>query len=127
MRKKTRDHLIELVRQTRPAIILRAAGLCDGHTIFDPKAFLEAGLAIEIVEHLTVVHRSDTRDPKATIFKEGRAVADMRGVYGLHVLEFLAGAFGVEYRGCMGRGFQASAIRDALRQHFNSSAPSSSD
>ena len=37
----------------------------------------------------------------------------------LSLLEFLADALGIEYRRCMGRGFQAQAIQQALHQHFN--------
>jgi hypothetical protein len=35
------------------------------------------------------------------------------------MLELLAGALGVKYPSCMGRGFQARAIQQAMRQHFN--------
>jgi hypothetical protein len=73
----------------------------------------------ELVEQLTIDHHSDTASPRSTIFRDGQAVRTVNGVYGLHMLEFLAGALGVPYRRCIGRGFQAQAIRAALHEHFD--------
>ncbi|MBI1338468.1 MAG: hypothetical protein GC164_16115 [Phycisphaera sp.] len=103
-----------LVRALDPEVILRSADLCDGHSILAPEAFIQAGLPIELVEQLTVTHESDTTSPKSTIFHDGQPVASVRGVYGLDLLVFLAGALGVTYPRCIGRGFQASAIKHAL-------------
>ena len=117
MDKPRRGTLVELVRRCGPEAVLRAAALCDGHTIFDPQAFVRAGLPPEVVEHLTDTHRSDGT-PKGTVFTNGQAVPEVRGVYGLDVLRFLAAALGVEYRSALGRGFPAEHIRQALRRHL---------
>ena len=108
---------VDLVTQCSPEVILRAASLCDGHTVFKPEAFTDAGLPVEVVEHLTSEHHSDG-SPKGTIFVDGQAVESLKGVYGLDVLRFLASALDLEYRDAIGRGFQAQNIHAALRQHF---------
>lgn len=104
-------------QQCGPETILRAALRCDGHSILDPKAFLEAGLPAAVVESLTSVYRSDGT-PKGTIFVDRQPVEELKGVYGLHALRFLAEALGVEYRDAIGRGFEAQNIQQALQQHF---------
>jgi hypothetical protein len=118
LRKKEHQRVIGLVRETDPQVVLKVAGICDGHTIFDPKAFFDAGLHPDIVASVTITHRSDTSHPKSTIFKEDRALTEVTGVYGLRLLEFLASALEIDYRRCMGRGFQASAIKQALHDYF---------
>ena len=105
------------VRSCAPEIILKAAALCDGHSILKPEALLSAGLLAEVVEHLTTTHRSDGT-PKGTLFVAGQAVSELRGVYGLHALRFFATALDVEYRRALGRGFEAANIQNALRRHF---------
>jgi hypothetical protein len=105
------------VRALPAEVILRAASLCDGHGILDPQAFLDAGLPAEVVAHLTRIHRSDG-SPKGTVFVQGRVMAQVEGVYGLHLLQFMAAALDVTYRACFGRGSQACAIREALQAHF---------
>ena len=117
MSKNRFTHISELVSQCDPAAILRAAELCDGHTVFKPDAFLDAGLPGEVVEHCTRTYRSDGT-PKGTVFVNGQPVAELRGVYGLDLLKFLAAALNVDYPSALGRGFQARAIRAALKAHL---------
>lgn len=119
-KKKDIEQVIRLIRQTPPDVILKAAELCDGHSIYKPEAFTDAGLPADVVEYATTTYRSDGT-PKGTIFRNGEPVAELRGVYGLNLLTLIADTLGVEYRRCMGRGFQAQAIRSALHQHFVSS------
>lgn len=125
MAKKKLDHAVRLIRETNPAVILKAASLCDGHTILNPEAFIDAGLAAEVVEFATTTYKSDG-SPKGTIFVRGEPVPELTGVYGLNLLTLLADALGVRYRSCMGRGFQASAIQEALRRHLLPPTSSSS-
>ena len=40
--------LIALLKQTPPAAVLKAVEICDGHTIFTPRAFLDAGLPARV-------------------------------------------------------------------------------
>lgn len=119
----TRRHqqIAEMLRQCDPQAILKAAGLCDGHCILKPEALVDAGLPQEIAEHLTATYRSDGT-PKGTLFVDGEAVPELRGVYGLHALRFFAAALGIEYRRALGRGFEAANIRQALRSRLSSSS-----
>ena len=110
---KRNDRLVELVKQCGPEVILRVASICDGHTIFVPKVFVDAGLPAEIVEHLTTTHRSGGA-PQSTLFVQGRTTPELRGVYGLDLLRFLADALSIEYQQPMGRGLEARKIHAAL-------------
>ena len=123
MKKKDFQKLIEQVRALPGETILAAAYRCDGHTIFKPEAFLDAGLPKTVVDYVTHNHASDG-SPKGTIFVKGQPVDDLSGVYGLDLLRFLADALGVEYRRAMGRGFEAQNIQSALKLHFAASTPS---
>jgi hypothetical protein len=111
--------LVDLVKRCDPQAVLRAAERCDGHSIFKPEAFLDAGLPADVVAHLTVTHRSD-HTPKGTIFVGGQTVKELSGVYGLDLLRFLALALGVEYPRALGRGTQARNLQHALRRHLQS-------
>ena len=106
------------LRQLPAAVILKAADLCDGHSILDPQAFIDAGLPSAVVKHVTQTHTSDGT-LKGTVHIDGQPVEQVEGVYGLHLLEFIALVLNVEYRRCFGRGSQARAIQQALREHFN--------
>jgi hypothetical protein len=117
VRKPTFQQAAAALSTCPPEVILRAAALCDGHTILDPKAFLDAGLPVALVEHLSHTHSSDGT-PKGTIFVDGQPVPEVQGVYGLDLLRFIASALDVDYPSCLGRGFQASAIRESLCRHF---------
>ncbi|CAN5621281.1 hypothetical protein BH10PLA1_BH10PLA1_17180 [soil metagenome] len=116
------QNLVGQVRGSDKEVLLRAAGLCDGHSIVDPKAFIEAGLPATVVDHVTRTHKSDG-SPKGTIFVSGQPVPELRGVYGLDLLRFLADALGVQYRSAIGRGFEAQNIQSALHQHFHPVPP----
>ncbi|QOV89762.1 hypothetical protein [Humisphaera borealis] len=114
--------LTEQVKLCSPEAILRAASLCDGHSILAPKAFLDAGLPPDVVAHLTSTHESDGT-PKSSIYVNGHAVEKLEGVYGLDALRFLASALCVEYRSAIGRGFEAANILHALEQHLQPTVP----
>ena len=122
MSRKETERIIALVRQCDPEAILRAASLCDGHTIFAPEAFTEAGLPAEVVAHMTITYHSDGT-PKGTISVKGQAVKELTGVYGLDLLRLLAQALGVTYARAIGRGFEAGNIQTALHQHFKKPKP----
>lgn len=118
MKQRQDQRLVELIRTCGPEVIIQAAILCDGHCIFDPQAFLDAGLPAPVVAHLTRTYTSDPSSPKGTLFVDGQPVQDLTGVYGLDLLRFLAGALGVDYARAFGRGTEARNIQAALREHF---------
>jgi len=111
--------LVAVVRALPRETVLATANRCDGHTIFKPQAFLDAGLPSEIVDHFTRRHNSDGL-PKTTIYVAGQPVEELTGVYGLHLLRFLANALGVEYASALGRGTEARHIQAVLQRHFDS-------
>ena len=120
MNSRQLQKLATEVRAIAPEAILRAVDLCDGHGILNPQALLTAGLPENVVVHLTRTYKSDTRDPKATLFVNGQAVKELTGVYGLEALRFLAWSVGAEYPRALGRGFEARNIQRALHEHFAS-------
>ncbi len=100
-------------------IVLKVADICDGHTIFTPEAFTEIGAPPAIVAQHTDCYESDLSDYKSTIFgSDGKPVPQLLGVYGLPLIEVICADLGIEYECKMGRGFQAAACRDAIRNHF---------
>ncbi len=115
------QQIVGLTKACSSEVILRAASLCDGHSILKPEAFIDAGFPQVVVEHMTRKYRSDG-SPKGTLFVGGQPVKELTGIYGLEMLRFLAGALGVEYRDAIGRGFEAQNIQIALKQHFGAVA-----
>lgn len=122
MRRREYQQLTDAVRRCGSEAILCAAGRCDGHSILKPEALADAGLPAAVVEYLTNTYQSDGT-PKGTIFVAGHPVAELRGVYGLDALRFLAAALGVKYRSAIGRGFEAQNIQAALREHLGGPEP----
>lgn len=119
MSQKAYQRIVERIRSTDGATILRIAGRCDGHTILKPQSLVDAGLHSGVVKFITHTHQSDGT-PKGTLFVDGRPVQELTGVYGLDLLRLLANALNVSYRSALGRGFEAQNIQSALRQHFES-------
>lgn len=117
MTRTTLDTAYRLIRETKPEALWRVAAMCDGHGIIDPGQLVEAGLAKEAVDYFTETLKSDGT-PKGTIFVDGEPVKSLDGVYGLRLLEAIAGALDVTYTSYMGRGYQARAIQSALRAHL---------
>jgi hypothetical protein len=119
------DHrkIYQAIRETPPEVLLRAASICDGHTIFDPQAFRDAGLPESVVAHVNRRHESSGKDPKSTLFVRGLTVPAIEGVYGLQLLRLLAGALHVEYPHSYGRGTEARNIVAALRKHLETAVP----
>ena len=114
--------IVQLIRDCSPEVILRAASRCDGHSIFKPEAFIDAGLPVDVVSYMTHTYKSDG-SPKGTIFVNGEPVKDLQGVYGLDLLRLLADARGITYRSAMGRGFEAQNIQSALKLQLGSGIP----
>ena len=111
-----------MIRALSDEQILKALDLIngDGHSIKYTRALIEVcGWPEELANAVSKEIESDTSDPKSTIFdKDGNIVEKCYGWYTLSVLMAIASALDVEYRGTIGRGFQARAIDEALREHF---------
>jgi len=108
-------------------IVLAAADICDGHTIFDPQAFLDVGVPQELIDRCTNVYESNFADPKYTISgPDGAPVNQMSGIYGLDALESMVRDFKLEYEPKLGRGFQARVYQEALHKHLDPNPETSS-
>jgi hypothetical protein len=90
----------------------------DGHSIYraDAIPFADLGLDKAAAKRLVQTFKSDTRNPKSTIFKDGRVVKETRGVYLLNLWHAIADNLGVGNAGAMfyGRGSQARALCSAI-------------
>jgi hypothetical protein len=112
MPKTNWKKVAELVKST-PVDALKKAIDVDGHSIYDPSKFIEAGLDPVVVEAFTEVQKSDGT-PKGTIFsRDWEILPTLKGVYGLNLLEFIAQQFGVT-SDKMGRGFRAADLQKQL-------------
>lgn len=106
--------LAALPKETLLAIANVSRG--DGHTLFDPTAYIAAGLTVELASFFTVTHKSDGT-PKGTIFHKGGVVDQVEGIYGLTVNEAIASALELQIGTFFGRGFRAAAFFTAIQHH----------
>lgn len=90
----------------------------DGHTIWEADADFFSGMPEEFMGSVTETLKSDG-SPKGTIWRDGEAVDEMQGVYGLTLLWRLARLIGADmdkHDQLMGRGFRACALTEAIRE-----------
>jgi len=104
-------------------IVLAAADICDGHTIFAPEAFLEVGVPAEMVARYTVKHESDLSNHKETIYdcNSGAPMDETHGVYGLALLIDMVRDFDLGNTYSMGRGFLARECQKKLHDSLGAS------
>ena len=96
----------------------------DGHTLWDADAGFFKEMPKDFMESVTQVHKSDGT-PKGSIWSDGQLVEDMHAVYGLYLLWKLAKEVGANLdrpHGLMGRGFQARALTEAIREKLGEEA-----
>jgi hypothetical protein len=96
----------------------------DGHTLYDAADEIFRGIPKDILESVTRVHKSDGTG-KGSIWRDGRVVEEMYAVYGLNLLWKLAREVGANLeksQGLMGRGFQARALTEAIREKLGEEA-----
>lgn len=91
---------------------LKKAVMVDGHTIYSPAKFLDAGLDTAVVKAFTKKQESGEHY-KEKLFVNGKEVDALEGVYGLDLLEFVANCFGVT-SWKMGRGSRAAHLCEQL-------------
>lgn len=94
----------------------------DGHTLFDPAAYIAAGLTTELANFFTKIHRSDNT-AKVSIFHEGGLVPQVEGIYGLTMNEAIANALNLKTGTFFGRGFRAQALFTAIQHHSSQPFP----
>lgn len=105
------------------SVVLAAADICDGHTIFDPQAFADIGVPQELIDRCTNVYESDFSNPKYTISgPDGKPVNQMKGIYGLDALSSMVRDFDLPAETKFGRGSQAQVWKEALHKHLTAAA-----
>lgn len=120
--EKVRENARVLVRGADPVALLKATAACDGHTIFDGAGLAkDCGLHVGILAAVERVHVSGSH-PKDRIGVPGTPGAmyeQLRGVYGLELLMFIADALEIKYpTHFIGRGFQAQAIQREIYKYL---------
>lgn len=96
--------------------VLREAIKVDGHTIYDPAKFTDAGLDKSVVTAFTKKLQSGA-NYKEQIHVDGKVVESLTGVHGLDVLEFIASVFDVS-SWKMGRGSRAEHLCEQLLEKW---------
>ena len=112
MSKKNYEALKEKVKSTSKDVLRQVVNSVDGHTIYAPKKFTDLGLDPEIVEAYTRVHESGNH-PKEMISAGNTVLPSLQGVYSLNLLQFIAGAYGVDSNK-LGRGSRATDLAEQL-------------
>ena len=109
----------QLIREINPHALFAAAQMCDGHTIWNPEAFIGAGLPAELVNHFNRVHMAaaDGKHSKWGIEgPSGNQIEACKGVYGLELLELICEAYGIPSAPKRGRGTSARWYIEELRK-----------
>ncbi len=109
--------LRQRVKDTDTKVLQDVIRGLEGHKLYAPERFLEAGLDAEIVEAFTEVHESGL-DLKEQLFVDGVPVNQLREVYGLQLLEFIASVFDVS-SWKMGRCSRAFDLAEQLMEKFS--------
>lgn len=115
--RKVGDHMEDIKTKVREAL---EAGVIigDGHTLFRPEFYAPYFSEDELKKaRLIQTHKSDGT-PKGTIFaSDGSVVPELKGVYNLSFLYWVAGRVGVtKYVRAEGRGSQASELVGYIRE-----------
>lgn len=91
----------------------------DGHTLFDPEAFRNAGMPEYIVDYFTAVHATDLSSPQGVMFdSKGNLVPYIEGIYGLEMLRSMASSLGAKASSALGRGFEARELTKNIEEHL---------
>lgn len=102
----------ENVKSMAPATIWDAIKIIDGHTIYDPSQFDAFGP--KIVKNFTQKLKSEDNYKGQLHDNDGKEVDTLTGIYGLDLLEFIAGIFQVNTRK-HGRGSRADDLLCQLK------------
>ena len=106
------------IKSMSPEQILACVDICDGHTLFKPEVFIEAGFPEEAIPDIVEVYKSDGT-PKGSLYDEtNKPVDEIKAIYDLDFLRQVAGILDVKYPDMMGRGFQARVIKQSIKAHL---------
>ncbi|MCK5600922.1 hypothetical protein KAR91_03575 [Candidatus Pacearchaeota archaeon] len=87
----------------------------DGHELFKPEHYTKMGFPLDYAEKFVRNFKSDGT-PKGTIFRDGKVVAELNGIYNLQFVQGLCRTLDISYASKMGRGFQARECVRALQE-----------
>lgn len=93
----------------------------DGHSAYDPSAFVEMGVPQPLVDRYTETYKYKRgMHPKAVLFgANGELIKESSHVYGLRVLGAICNDLGIPTdHEFMGRGWIARFLTDAIREHL---------
>jgi len=90
----SKEILFEAIKNTNEKDYWEVMG--DAHTIFKPTAFTGLGLPEEFVMNYARTYKSDTSNPKYTIYdEEGEVIKDVQGVMSQSIADALVRVFGL--------------------------------
>ena len=90
----SKEILFEAIKNTNEKDYWEVMG--DAHTIFKPTAFTDLGLPEEFVMNYARTYKSDTSNPKYTIYdEEGEVIKDVQGVMSSSIADALVRVFGL--------------------------------
>lgn len=95
----------------------------DGWTIFHPPSVIAWGIRAEVVNAYT--HTLQAGTGKYAIYTDNGPVPELRGVYGLTLLDAAARDIGADTKEAdskMGRGFRASCLASAITERLKVAA-----
>jgi len=120
--KQHKPHKYDLLRQLTKAKLMKAVRFIngDGHSLFPRNLLIEkCGWPEETADAVCSEFESDGSGKGDIFDNKGKIIPKLYGWYSLDLLRAIAAAFNITYEGCMGRGFQARKIDEAIRMHFS--------
>lgn len=86
----------------------------DGHTIYDPKYYTDAGWSKAVIEPITRGMKSDGTHKGNIYGSDGKVIPYIEGVYSLDFHRKIANLLGCRGSDKMGRGFQAQELAQQI-------------
>ena len=113
---KELDETLDLVKKAKEGEFLNG----DGHGIIPSEEYEKHGIDVKDLEK---EFKSDLSASTSTIYKNGKPVESMTGVWSLDFHRYIAGKCGlvsnIDYPELFGRGSQARVIAGAIDRWYN--------
>ena len=96
----------------------------DGHSIYPVDWYVSNGAPEELIKPLEETMKSDFSHPKSTLFRNGKPVKELIGVYTLDVLRDMTDNLDLDEEArklvykLTGRGFKAQAMCSAIKEYL---------